>query len=295
MEPRNLHLVCDATGEAVSLLVRASLVQFDGIEISKHVWPKVQTSEDVGRVLAAIEQKPGLVIFTISDLKISKMLEDGCKVLCVPVLCVLGPVLFALKSYLCEKPGPWPGCRHAFNPASFERLEAVNYALNHDDGQSAETIKDADVVLLGASRTSKTPTAVYLANRGVKVANVPVVLGSPIPQEVLDLNCPLVVGLMKDPKYLIQVREGRIQALRQDPASDYVNIESVKKEITETQRICEKYEWPILNITHSSIEETAASIQNLMDTYTRKVAWQSEDQAEEKNYVRMFESQKQSL
>lgn len=260
----NLHLVSDSTGETVSMLARACVAQFDDIKMRQHSWPLVREKSQIDHLLKAIRKAPGLVLFTMVDPNLRKALEDGLEDLKVPYLCVLDPVLAALGTYLKAEARLLPGYQHAIGASDFERIDAINFSLIHDDGQATDTLNRSDVVLLGVSRTSKTPTCIYLANRGVKAANVPVVPGCPLPEELFRLTKPLVVGLTKDARQLVQVRKHRLQLMRQDPTSDYVDINTVNREVEEARRLCRAHDWPIIDVTGKSIEETATIILQLL-------------------------------
>lgn len=260
MHPFHLHLVSDSTGETVTMLARACVAQFDEVEMRQHSWPLVRDAAQVTKVLKGIKAHPGLVLFTMVDIDLRKQLEDGLVDLKVPYLCVIDPVLTALGSYLKAEARLRPGYQHALGASDFERIEAFNFALTHDDGQAAETLNRADVVLVGVSRTSKTPTCVYLANRGVKAANVPVVPGCPLPGELFKLTRPLIVGLTKDPRQLVKVRKHRLELLHHDIHSDYVDISTVIREVDEARRLCDARRWPIIDVSGKSVEETATLI-----------------------------------
>ncbi len=265
-----IHLVSDSTGETVTLVGRACLVQFDHVEPEEHLWSLVRTEDKVQEILAVLEEEGGVVIYTMVDQKIRRLLEEGCATLQIPCIPVLDPIIGALGQYLGTKSHARPGSQHVMNAEYFSRIEAMQFALIHDDGQSTWDLDEADVVLLGVSRTSKTPTCIYLANRGVKTANVPIVPGCPIPKEVFEIDKPLIVGLTKDPKRLVEIRRQRLRLLDQDENTDYVNLEMVSQEINEARRLFSKHEWPVINVSRKSIEETAATIfqlyQDRLDT-----------------------------
>ena len=255
-----IHLVSDSTGETVTLVGRACLVQFDHVEPEEHLWSLVRTKEKVQEILASVEEEGGVVIYTMADQEIRRALEEGCAVLQIPCIPVLDPIISALGQYLGTRGHARPGSQHVMNAEYFSRIEAMQFALTHDDGQSSWDLNEADVVLLGVSRTSKTPTCIYLANRGIKTANVPIVPGCPIPKEVFEISKPLIIGLTKDPKRLVEIRRQRLRLLDQDENTDYVNLEMVSQEINEARRLFSKHEWPVINVSRKSIEETAATI-----------------------------------
>ena len=260
MKEFHLHLISDSTGETVSMVARACLAQFDGVDAHEHMWSMVRSPELIDQVLGVVREQPGMVLYTLVHEDLRKQLEDGCRRLMVPHIPVLDPVLGSMGAYFNAKARARPGRQHQMDAEYFDRIEAMHFALSHDDGQSTWDLDDADVVLVGVSRTSKTPTSVYLANRGLKTANVPFVPGVPLPDDLYKLKNPLVVGLTKDPRRLVEIRRQRLRLLDQDENTDYVDLDMVSKEITEARRVFSKYEWPVINVTRKSIEETAANV-----------------------------------
>jgi regulator of PEP synthase PpsR (kinase-PPPase family) len=267
MKTFHLHLVSDSTGDTAAMVARASLVQFDDIQTDEHVWSMVRKPEEVEEVLTGVAANPGFVLFTIVNEDLRKSLEDGCARLRVPCLAILDPVVSGLGAYLGAEIHARPGRQHVLDAEYFSRIEAMHFALSHDDGQSTWNLDNADVVILGVSRTSKTPTCIYLANRGIKAANVPIIPGCPLPDEVTGTNNPLIVGLTKDPKRLIQIRRNRLRMLKQDEQTDYIDPETVSEEIKSARRLFAKHGWSVIDVTRKSIEETAATI---MQLYTRR-------------------------
>jgi regulator of PEP synthase PpsR (kinase-PPPase family) len=261
MTAHHMHLVSDATGETVNSVARACLVQFAGIEPIEHVWTLIRTKGQMVKVLTRIEENPGAVLFTIVNGELRNVLVEGCRQLGVPCIPVLDPVIHTLAAYLNVEIQGRPGLQHALDAEYYHRIDAMNYVLTHDDGQCGAELNQADIVLVGVSRTSKTPTCMYLANRGIKAANVPVVPGCPLPDELLDLTRPLVVGLTKDPARLVQLRRNRLRMISQGgEETDYTDLESVREEVAMARRLCGKYGWPVIDVTRRSIEETAATI-----------------------------------
>jgi len=260
----HLHLISDSTGETVSMVARACLAQFDGVDAHEHMWSMVRSPELIDQVLGVVREQPGMVLYTLVHEDLRKQLEDGCRRLMVPHIPVLDPVLGSMGAYFNAKARARPGRQHQMDAEYFDRIEAMHFALSHDDGQSTWDLDDADVVLVGVSRTSKTPTSVYLANRGLKTANVPFVPGVPLPDDLYKLKNPLVVGLTKDPRRLVEIRRQRLRLLDQDENTDYVDLDMVSKEISEARRVFAKYEWPVINVTRKSIEETAANVIQLL-------------------------------
>ena len=263
----HLHLVSDATGETINSVARACLAQFDQVEPHEHAWTLIRTSKQLEKVLAGIKGHPGPVLFTMVNEKLRMELVAGCHRLQVPCIPVLDPVIMALTSHLGMQAQGLPGRQHELDAEYFGRIDAMNFALSHDDGQSAQDYDLADVILVGVSRTSKTPTCIYLANRGIKAANVPIVPGCPVPPELLTARRPMVVGLTKDPAQLVQVRRNRLHLLSQAEDTDYVDPEVVRKEVAQARRLCAENNWTVLDVTRRSIEETAASIIQMLSKY----------------------------
>ncbi len=239
------------------------MVQFAGVEAIEHAWTLVRTNGQMDKVIAGIQGHPGPVLYTLVNEHLRGRLLEGCRPLGVPCIPVLDPLIRSLGTYFGVESMGQPGRQHALDAEYFTRIDAMNFALAHDDGQLVSHLKHADVVLVGVSRTSKTPTCIYLANRGIKAANVPVVPGCPLPQDLEEATRPLIVGLTKDPARLVQVRRNRMRMIAQDAdETDYVDLDSVRKEVAFARRLCAKNGWPVIDVTRRSIEETAATIMN---------------------------------
>ena len=260
MKSVHLHLVSDSTGETVRSVARACLSQFEGVTPIEHFWSLVRNEAHLSKVIAGIEAHPGPVMFTMVADGLRESLLATCKRLAVPSIAILDPALSALAGYLGEESGHRPGRQHAMDADYFRRIEAMNYTLAHDDGQLSHDLDKADIVLVGVSRTSKTPTSLYLANRGYRVANIPLVPNVPLPENLGDLKDPLIVGLTNDPARLVQVRKNRLLSLNERDDTDYVDIERVKEEVAEARRLFTRSNWPVIDVTRRSIEETAAAI-----------------------------------
>src|ERR1700681_3039389 len=260
----HLHLVSDATGDTVHSVARACLVQFEGAEAIEHIWSMVRTKSQIERVIAGVQVNPGVVLFTLVNETLRAPLIDGCRRLQVPAIPVLDPVIGALAAYLGRQSRGLPGQQHLLDSEYFQRIDAMTFALNHDDGQSLWGLNDADVCLVGVSRTSKTPTCLYLANRGIKAANVPFVPGVELPPELRSAKKPLIVGLTNDPERLIHLRRNRLSMLDHNGETDYTDLEAVKSEVREARRVFAEHHWPVIDVTRRSIEETAAAIYKLL-------------------------------
>lgn len=263
MSTFHLHLVSDSTGETLLAIAHAATVQFEDAEPVQHTWSMVRTPKQMEQVLDEIDEHPGIVFFTLVNRNIRRLLQDGCNARQIPCVPVLDNVMLALSGFLGAKSKDMPGIQHAMDANYFERIAAMSYTLTHDDGQATVNLAEADIVLVGVSRTSKTPTSIYLANRGLKVANVPMVPDCPLPDGLMDLSEQLVVGLTTSPERLVQIRRNRLLALKQDEETDYIEIEAVRDEVKTARKLFAAREWPVIDVTRRSIEETAAAILNL--------------------------------
>ena len=278
----NLHLVSDATGETLNAVARATTVQFEHAHILYHRWSLIRTRFQLHRVLEGIESEPGPVLSTLVDKALRTDLQTTCERLGVPIVNVLDPVMEVLQEHIGEKAASRPGKQYVLNADYFRRIDAMHFVLAHDDGQAQMGIAEADVVLVGVSRSSKTPTCFYLANRAIKAANIPLVPGTPPPPGLDEPPCP-VIGLTVDARSLIEIRRHRLRLIgagaqtgpvRQD-TSDYVDEEAVKSELLWARRLCTSRGWPVIDVTRRSIEETAATVLQLIDAWherRRKVA-----------------------
>ena len=260
----HLHLVSDATGETVISVARACVSQFETVKPIEHFWNLVRTERQLNLAVEGIQDHPGMVLYTLVDEKLRRRLQERCRELQVPCISILDQVLGALAAFLGIESSDQPGRQHALDAEYFGRMDAMDFALGHDDGQATWNLHEADVILIGVSRTSKTPTCLYLANRGVKAANIPYVPGSPLPPELEQIRSPLVVGLTEDPERLIQIRRNRLRLLNQPETTAYVDPESVRSEVLEARRFYSRMGWPVIDVTRRSIEETAAEILRMM-------------------------------
>nr|WP_236025287.1 pyruvate, water dikinase regulatory protein [Arenibaculum pallidiluteum] len=260
----HLHLVSDATGETINSVARACVAQFDEVKPIEHFWNLVRTPRQLEMVIEGIKDNPGLVMFTLVDESLRRRLQEICRELQVPCIPVLDPLINALAAYLGLESHGQPGRQHILDAEYFGRMDAMDFALSHDDGQATWDLHEADVILVGVSRTSKTPTCIYLANRGVKAANIPFVPGCPLPPEIDQMTKPLFVGLTKDPDRLIQIRRNRLRLLNQTEDTSYVDPEVVRAEVTEARRLYSRKGWPVIDVSRRSIEETAAEILMLL-------------------------------
>ncbi len=260
----NLHLVSDSTGETLSSVARAVLSQFEGVDSNDFIWPLVRTKPQMDRVLESIKQAPGIVLYTILHDELVEDLKKQCFALKIPCIPVLSHIIAEFSNYLGMTISHTVGRQHLLDSEYFSRVEAISYSITHDDGQSSWDLFEADIVIIGVSRTSKSPTSVYLSCRGYKTANIPFVSIDTIPQTVYDLAKPLIVGLTINPEKLLQIRQTRLTSLGQDSPTGYVDIESIQNEVAESRKLFAKLNCPVIDVTKRSVEETAAKIIQLL-------------------------------
>ncbi len=277
----HLHLISDSTGETLENIAKAGLAQFDDVETIKHFWPMVRTEGHLERVLDDIGKQPGLVLYTLVDHVVRQRLEERCRNMGIPAVSALDPVIDALSRLLGMESKEEPGGQHLLDAAYFHRVEAIQFTIAHDDGIAPEDWEQADIILAGVSRTSKTPTSIYLANRGYKVANIPLVVESPPPDSLYALQKPIIVGLTTSPSRLVQIRRNRLLSLNQAPETDYVDEGRVKAEVAFARRIFADNDWPVIDVTRRSIEESAAAILNILTAYETALAAAAEGGATE--------------
>jgi regulator of PEP synthase PpsR (kinase-PPPase family) len=268
MQRQHLHLLSDSTGETLEMIAKAALAQFENNGVVRHFWPMVRSLQHLDRIMGDIAANPGLVLYTLVNNETRTKLEERCRALGLPTVAALDPVTNALEDLLDQEAKGRPGRQHALDEAYFARVDAIQYTIAHDDGVAWEDWEQADIVLAGVSRSSKTPTAIYLANRGYKVANIPIVVESPPPQALFGLRRPLIVGLTTAPERLIQVRRNRLLSLQQAPDTAYVDGERVAREVQFARRMFADNNWPVIDVTRRSIEETAAAVINLHNERT---------------------------
>ena len=262
----HLHLVSDSTGETLITVARAVAAQYVNVTPVEHVYPLVRSQKQLDRVLTEIEEAPGIVLFTLLEKDLVGRLEAKCQEINSPSLSIIGPVMQLFQAYLGAPTTGRVGAQHTLNAEYFKRIDALNYTMMHDDGQHVEGLEEADVVLVGVSRTSKTPTSIYLANRGIRTANVPLVPGIAIPHQLETLKHPLVVSLHATPERLIQVRQNRMLSMGAGSSANesYTDRQAVADEVTLARRLSARFGWALLDVTRRSIEETAAAIMKLL-------------------------------
>lgn len=263
MQRLHLHLLSDSTGETLEMVAKAALAQFEDADVVRHFWPMVRSQQHLDRIMAEISSNPGLVMFTVVSPEIRQRLEQRCSALGLRSVAALDTVTDALETLLGQQAKGRPGRQHMMDDAYFRRVDAIQFTIAHDDGVASENWEQADIILAGVSRSSKTPTSIYLANRGFRVANIPIVVESPPPPSLFNLRRPMIVGLTTSPERLIQVRRNRLLSLNQAPETAYVDNEHVTREVQYARRMFADHGWPVIDVSRRSIEETAAAVINL--------------------------------
>ena len=260
----NLHLISDSTGETLSSVARAVLSQFEKVESNDFIWSLIRTKPQLERVLEAISKQPGIVLYTIMHDDLVEDLRKECYKLQLPCIPVLSHIIAEFSNYLKENISHAVGRQHLIDNEYFSRVDAISYTITHDDGQSSWDLYEADIVIIGVSRTSKSPTSVYLSCRGYKVANIPFVSIETIPSSLFEIKKPLIVGLIINPEKLAQIRQSRLTSIGQEVSSNYGEIELIKEEIAESRKLFNRLNCPVIDVTKRSVEETSAKIIQLL-------------------------------
>jgi [pyruvate, water dikinase]-phosphate phosphotransferase / [pyruvate, water dikinase] kinase len=265
----HLHLISDATGETLNTVAKAAAAQYADFRPIAHIYALVRTPSQLNRALREIEEQPGIVLYTLVNPEIRTHLERQCEFIGVPCLSILDPIISILSQYLNTASRPQVGGQHALNSDYFRRIDAINFTMAHDDGLGLEDLEKADVVILGVSRTSKTPTAIYLAQRGIKTANIPIVPRVPVPQKLIFLRGPLIVGLIASAERIAQIRRHRLLSLKESRATDYIDPRHITDELMFMKTLCSTHDWPMIDVTRRSVEEIAATILNMVSDTKR--------------------------
>jgi hypothetical protein len=261
----HMHLVSDSTGETLRAISKAVIVQYAQVRATEHVHPLIRNERQLARVVAEIEATPGIVLYTLVNRELGRLLEQRCLALKIPCVPVLDPVMKVFESYLGAPQTPTVGGQHVLDAAYFRRIDALNFTMVHDDGQLPASLDEADIVLLGISRTSKTPTSIYLANRGYKTTNLPLIPGIPLPDQFHRPTSAFIVGLAANPERIAQIRRNRVLSMGGNELGDYVDRDRIAEELAYSRQLCLDHGWPVIDVTRRSIEETAAAIIQLYD------------------------------
>ena len=263
MKELHLHLVSDSTAGTVSAIARAVAAEFDGVDTKEHIWALLRNEKQLEKFEQALQDNPGPVFYTMVDQTLSEKLQRICARQSVPSINPLERSTGMLSAYLQQEAIAKPGSRHAMNDQYFSRIEAIDYTLSHDDGKRHWELAAADIILVGPSRTSKSPTCVYLAYGGLRAANVPYVYGVDLPQELFSLQKPLIVGLIIHPKRLIEIRKSRLESIGHEELDHYAEDTKVQEEIKTARNLYRGQGWPVIDVSQRSVEETAAAILNI--------------------------------
>jgi hypothetical protein len=258
-----VHLISDASGQTVKYATKSALSQFNKIDVKEYHWPLIRSQKLLEECIDKVREKPGVVLYTISDHEIRERLKEFCKKNKLPCISVIGKIVKEISVYLGIDTEESFGYSHRFDDSYFDKVDAIDYTLRHDDGQMIQDLEEADVILIGPSRTSKTPTSVYLAYNGFKTANIPYVQGVVFPDTLEKIHYPLVVGLIINPAQLSAIRETRVNIMQLSNIDNYTNIKVVQEECLQVKRLCEKNQWPVIDVSRRSIEETAAAVMKL--------------------------------
>jgi [pyruvate, water dikinase]-phosphate phosphotransferase / [pyruvate, water dikinase] kinase len=268
-----IYLISDSTGETLDRIFLALKAQFKNIEYKVHSYSFTRTENQILKILEDAKKNENSVIFyTIVDNNLAKYLANASDNKRIPCFGVLGNLILNFSKILNQKASHEPSGQHVLNEEYYERIEAIQFTMNHDDGNLAHDIEKSDIILVGVSRTSKTPTAIYLANKGFKTSNIPLVNERSLPQKLKDnpqLCC--VVGLNTEPERLVDLRKNRMNSLKETENTKYINLDSIKKEISDAKKTFQKYKWPSIDVTRKSVEETAASIIKIHEIYLNNV------------------------
>lgn len=259
----HVHLVSDATGETTHQLARAALAQFKNVETIEHVWTLVRTEDHLQMIEDSVKKNRGVVLFSLPDRELRSKLEQICERYSVPSVAVLDHAVHTLSKLLGPPSEGITAGQYRMDEAYFDRMEALEFTIRHDDGQGLNTVSGADILIVGISRSSKTPTSIYLAHRGYKVGNYPLVPGVPMPLDQIDHENMCVVGLIRDARSLAQIRRNRLVSMNENEGSDYADQETITQELKEARQLFNAHKWPVIDVSRRSVEETAAAIINL--------------------------------
>jgi [pyruvate, water dikinase]-phosphate phosphotransferase / [pyruvate, water dikinase] kinase len=260
-----LYLISDSTGETVVSVAKSAFAHFKDVIVEEHLWVLFRTEEHIKKLKLELEKKPGIVMYTLVDSESIEKVREVCRENKVPCIPVLAKIVAEIQSYLQMDTINQPGRQHALNEQYFSRIDAINYALSHDDGQAPWGLEEADIILVGPSRTSKSPTCMYLAYRGYKSANIPYVKTSALPDNIFSLTKPLIIGLTINVENLMHIRKNRLKAINNSENLNYADEEKIREEIKESRSLYARCNWPIVDVTRSSVEETAARIIQLYE------------------------------
>ena len=260
-----IYLISDSTGETLDRIFLALKAQFSNIDYKVHSYSFTRTENQIVKILEmAKKNENSIILYTIVDNNLAKFLANQSEDKGIPCFGVLGNLILSFSKLLNQKASHEPSGQHVLNEEYYQRIEAIQFTMNHDDGNLVNEISKSDIILLGVSRTSKTPTSIYLANRGYKTVNIPLVLDQKIPEN-LKANKSCIIGLVADPERLSDIRRNRVAIMKEQSIKEYTDLESIKKEVEDSKKLFKKNNWPVIDVTRRSVEETAASILKIID------------------------------
>ncbi len=270
-EKYNVYLVSDSTGETLDRIFLSLKSQFENFEYEKKEFAFVRTEQQIDKIIKECnELENSLILYTIVETKLAKYISNQSQKFDLPCFGVLGNLILSFSKLLNQKAIHKPSAQHVLDDDYYKRIEAIQFTMSHDDGKKVDDINNADVVLLGVSRTSKTPTSIYLANRGYKTINIPLVLDQKIPTGLTKNVSACIVGLVADPERLSDIRRNRVALMKDPKLKDYTNLDFIKKEVEDSKILFKKNNWPIIDVTRRSVEETAASILKIIEIKKHK-------------------------
>tara|TARA_Y100000590_G_scaffold336440_1_gene383119 strand:+ start:4 stop:831 length:828 start_codon:yes stop_codon:yes gene_type:complete len=271
-DPHQIFLISDSTGETIDRIFMALKAQFTNFEYDLNQFSFTRTENQILKILDDAKKRENpIILYTIVNSKLAKFLADESEKKKIPCFGVLGDLILNFSKILNQKATHLPSGQHALTEEYYDRIEAIQFTMNHDDGNQTDDIEKSDIILLGVSRTSKTPTSIYLANRGYKTSNIPIVNENSIPEKIINKNFkPCIIGLTFEAERLHDVRKNRLSSLKENENTDYVNIEIIKKEIENSKKLFKKNQWPTIDVTRKSVEETAASIIKIYEIKNKK-------------------------
>jgi len=268
----NIYLISDSTGETLDRIFLALKAQFENFDYQINQFSFTRTETQIKKIIESAEKnKNSIILYTIVNNKLAKFLADESNKKNIPCFGVLGELILNFSKLLNQKASHEPSGQHALNKEYYDRIEAIQFTINHDDGNNITDIEKSDILLLGVSRTSKTPTSIYLANRGYKVSNIPLVNENSVPDKMKDIKFkPCVVGLTTEAERLYEIRKNRLASLKEKESTEYININEIKKELEDSKKIFRINKWPTIDVTRKSVEETAASIIKIYEIKNKK-------------------------
>ena len=270
-EKYNVYLVSDSTGETLDRIFLSLKSQFANFTYEKKEFAFIRTEQQIDKIIKSCNNsKNSLILYTIVETKLAKYISSQSEKNNVPCFGILGNLILSFSKLLNQKAIHKPSAQHVLDDDYYKRIEAIQFTMSHDDGKKVDDIENADVILLGVSRTSKTPTSIYLANRGYKTINIPLVMEQKIPKDLASNTKACIVGLVADPERLADIRRNRVAIMKDNNLREYTNLEFIKKEITDSKNLFKKNNWPIIDVTRRSVEETAASILKIIEIKKNK-------------------------